>query len=83
MINKQEQNEQGNYRFKKYKFVKGFNGDMELVKVVEDGYGDDFEVEVTLVDYVSDNIKTGNRLIDEYELDVWQTESDEWVYEEE
>jgi len=83
MINNQEQNKQGNYRFKKYKFVKGFNGDMELVKVVEDGYGDDFEVEVTLVDYVSDNIKTGNRLIDEYELDVWQTESDEWVYEEE
>ena len=83
MINKQEQNEQGNYRFKKYRFVKGFNGDMELVKAMEDECGDEIEVEVTLVDYVRDNIKTGNRLIDEYELDVWQTESDEWVYEEE
>ena len=81
MINNQEQNKQGNYRFKKYKFVTGFNGDIELVKVMEDECGDDFEVEVTLVDYVSDNIKTGNRLIDEYELDVWQIETDEWVDE--
>ncbi len=77
MISRQKQNKQGdNYRFKRYKAVKGFNGDIELVKVMEDECGDDFEVEVTLVDYVRDDIKIGNRLIDEYELDVWQT--DEW-----
>lgn len=57
---------------RQYKAVKGFDGEMELVKVVKNDCGDEIEQEVTLFDYIIDKIKTGNRLIDEYELDTYQ-----------